>query len=86
MSKTTGNRVSDDHRGRAGKTKIRPAQVFPRLLIDITPLRESVAFRRLLIGSALSGIGGQMTNCAYHRRQMVAGANVVCRSVALRPG
>ena len=35
-----------------------------RLLVDITPARESVAFRRLLIGSALSGIGGQMTNCA----------------------
>jgi MFS family permease len=35
-----------------------------RLLVDITPARESVAFRRLLIGSALSGIGGQMTNYA----------------------
>jgi MFS family permease len=35
-----------------------------RLLVDITPLRESVAFRRLLIGGALSGIGGQMTNYA----------------------
>jgi MFS family permease len=35
-----------------------------RLLVDITPLRESVAFRRLMIGSALSGIGGQMTNYA----------------------
>jgi len=35
-----------------------------RLLVDITPARESAAFRRLLIGSALSGIGGQMTNYA----------------------
>ena len=38
--------------------------MFSRLLVDITPARESVAFRRLLIGSALSGIGGQMTNYA----------------------
>ncbi len=64
MSKTTGNRVSDDHPRPAGKATRHPAQLFPRLLIDITPLRESVAFRRLLIGSALSGIGGQMTNYA----------------------
>jgi MFS family permease len=35
-----------------------------RLLVDITPARESVAFRRLLIGGVLSGIGGQMTNYA----------------------
>ncbi len=47
-----------------GKSKRHPAQLFSRLLVDITPLRESVAFRRLLIGSALSGIGGQMTNYA----------------------
>jgi MFS family permease len=64
VSKATGNRVSDDHPRPAGKTARYPAQLFPRLLIDITPLRESVAFRRLLIGSALSGIGGQMTNYA----------------------
>ncbi len=38
--------------------------MFSRLLVDIAPLRESVAFRRLLIGGALSGIGGQMTNYA----------------------
>jgi MFS family permease len=38
--------------------------LFARLLVDLTPARESVAFRRLLIGSALSGIGGQMTNYA----------------------
>jgi MFS family permease len=38
--------------------------LFSGLLVDITPARESVAFRRLLIGSALSGIGGQMTNYA----------------------
>lgn len=43
---------------------MRPARLFSRLLADITPLRESVAFRRLLIGGALSGIGGQMTNYA----------------------
>ncbi len=35
-----------------------------RLLIDITPLRESPPFRRLLAGSALSAIGGQMTSFA----------------------
>jgi MFS family permease len=33
----------------------------PRLLADITPLRESPAFRRLYIGSALSAIGTQLT-------------------------
>ena len=33
----------------------------PRLLADITPLRESSAFRRLYIGSALSAIGTQLT-------------------------
>jgi MFS family permease len=64
VSKTTGNRASDDHPRPAGKATRHPAQLFPGLLVDITPLRESVAFRRLLIGSALSGIGGQMTNYA----------------------
>ncbi|AUZ87858.1 MFS transporter, partial [Arthrobacter agilis] len=33
----------------------------PRLLADITPLKESPAFRRLYIGSALSAIGTQLT-------------------------
>src|SRR5262245_542587 len=32
-----------------------------RLLLDIGPLRESAAFRRLWVGSSLSAIGGQMT-------------------------
>jgi MFS family permease len=32
-----------------------------RLLVDVTPLRRSPAFRRLWIGSLLSGIGSQMT-------------------------
>ena len=32
-----------------------------RLLIDITPLRQSPPFRRLLAGSTLSAIGGSMT-------------------------
>ena len=32
-----------------------------RLLVDVRPLRESPAFRRLWIGSGLSGIGSQMT-------------------------
>jgi MFS family permease len=31
-----------------------------RLLVDVTPLRESAAFRRLWAGSLLSGIGTQM--------------------------
>jgi MFS family permease len=44
-------------------TKTRAATI-SRLLVDISPLRESTAFRRLLIGGALSGIGGQMTNYA----------------------
>ncbi|MBG6224626.1 ENTS family enterobactin (siderophore) exporter [Arthrobacter sp. CAN_A2] len=33
----------------------------PRLLADITPLKESPAFRRLYIGTALSAIGTQLT-------------------------
>ncbi|GLL03741.1 MFS transporter [Dactylosporangium matsuzakiense] len=33
-----------------------------RLLIDITPLRNAPAFRRLWIGSALSSFGSQMTS------------------------
>ncbi len=35
-----------------------------RLLADITPLRESAAFRRLWIGSTLSSVGSQMTQFA----------------------
>jgi MFS family permease len=31
------------------------------LLVDVTPLRRSAAFRRLWVGSLLSGIGSQMT-------------------------
>jgi len=30
-------------------------------LIDLSPLRESAAFRTLWAGNAISGIGGQMT-------------------------
>ncbi len=33
----------------------------PRLLADITPLKESPAFRRLYLGTALSAIGTQLT-------------------------
>ena len=32
-----------------------------RLFMDVTPLRESPAFRRLWVGSGLSAIGTQMT-------------------------
>ncbi|QXQ09341.1 MFS transporter [Paeniglutamicibacter sp. Y32M11] len=32
-----------------------------RLLADLTPLRESPAFKRLWIGNALSAVGGQLT-------------------------
>jgi MFS family permease len=32
-----------------------------RLLVDVTPLRESPAYRRLWVGSLLSGVGSQMT-------------------------
>jgi MFS family permease len=35
-----------------------------KLLTDVTPLRESPAFRRLWLGSMLSNIGGAMTNFA----------------------
>ena len=64
MTNTPGNRVSDGHPGRSWKISSRPAQLLSRLLVDITPLRESAAFRRLMIGAALSGVGGQMTNYA----------------------
>ncbi|MGL3806823.1 MFS transporter [Paeniglutamicibacter sp. R2-26] len=33
----------------------------PRLLADLTPLRESPAFKRLWIGNALSAVGSQLT-------------------------
>ena len=33
----------------------------PRLLADITPLRESAAFRRLWAGTTLSSVGGALT-------------------------
>ncbi|HXS66995.1 MAG TPA: MFS transporter [Streptosporangiaceae bacterium] len=36
-------------------------QVFKSLLVDVSPLRESAAFRRLWIGSTLSSIGGALT-------------------------
>ncbi|MEV6522330.1 MFS transporter [Longispora sp. NPDC051575] len=35
-----------------------------RILLDTRPLRESPAYRRLWIGSALSAVGGQMTGFA----------------------
>lgn len=35
-----------------------------RLLADVTPLRESAAFRRLWAGSTLSSVGGALTNFA----------------------
>jgi MFS family permease len=35
-----------------------------RLFVDISPLRQSPAFRRLWVGSSLSGIGSQMTTFA----------------------
>ncbi|NHC14894.1 MFS transporter [Motilibacter deserti] len=36
----------------------------PRLLLDLTPLRESPAFRRLWVGNSLSGAGAQLTAVA----------------------
>jgi MFS family permease len=35
-----------------------------RLLVDVRPLRESPAYRRLFLGSAVSQLGQQMTNVA----------------------
>ena len=35
-----------------------------RLLVDITPLRESAAYRRLWAGATLSAVGGAMTSLA----------------------
>jgi MFS family permease len=39
-------------------------KLFTRLVVDLAPLRESPAFRRLWIGTGLSSIGGQMTGYA----------------------
>ena len=36
----------------------------PRLLADLSPLRDSQPFRRMWIGTSLSGIGTQLTNVA----------------------
>ena len=36
----------------------------PRLLIDLRPMRVSADFRRLTVGSLLSGLGAQMTTFA----------------------
>ena len=33
----------------------------PVRLVDVQPLRESAAFRRLWLGNTLSGLGGQLT-------------------------
>jgi MFS family permease len=38
-----------------------PARVKRSHVVDLSPLRESPAFRRLWVGNAISGIGGQMT-------------------------
>lgn len=43
---------------------MRQLRLVKRLFMDIRPLRESAAFRRLWIGSSLSAIGGQMTTFA----------------------
>jgi MFS family permease len=39
-------------------------RILSKLVVDIAPLRESAPYRRLWIGSGLSGIGGQMTSYA----------------------
>src|SRR5690606_42135643 len=36
----------------------------PRLLADLSPLRDSRPFRRMWLGTSLSGIGTQLTNVA----------------------
>lgn len=41
-----------------------PVRHLRRLLVDVAPLRESAAFRRLWVGGGLSAVGGQMTNYA----------------------
>jgi MFS family permease len=64
VNAATEDNSPEDHPGRTGKSGSGPTQLFSRLLVDITPLRESPAFRRLCIGGALSGLGGQMTGYA----------------------
>jgi MFS family permease len=66
VTKTTGNRASDHHPGPAGKTKRHRAQLFSGLLVDVAPVRESVAFRRLLIGTFMPSL--------LRREQLSAGA------------
>ena len=36
-------------------------RIFKSLIVDISPLRESAAFRRLWVGSTLSSVGGALT-------------------------
>src|SRR5690606_12688247 len=45
-------------------TKIGEDGPVPRLLADLTPLKESQPFRRMWLGTSLSGIGTQLTNVA----------------------
>jgi MFS family permease len=39
-------------------------RLLSRLVMDVAPLRESPAYRRLWVGAGLSSVGGQMTNYA----------------------
>ena len=51
--------------GGGGTGSSRPARATKgKVLADITPLRDSAAFRRLWLSGALSNTGTQMTNFA----------------------
>src|SRR5215813_12475984 len=47
-----------------GATNHSTLPLYRRLLADTTPLQDSVAYRRLWIGQALSAIGSRMTGVA----------------------
>jgi MFS family permease len=55
-----------------------------RLLADVTPLRESAAFRRLWIGSSLSWTGSMMTNFAVALQvYLLTGSSAAVGSIGL---
>ena len=55
-----------------------------RLLVDITPLRNSADFRRLWLGSLLSAIGGQMTVFAVAlQTYLLTGSSLAVGAVGL---
>ncbi len=59
-----GTRTPGFHRCASGGAPTGIDVQMPRLLTDITPLRDSAPFRRLFAGSLLSSVGGALTGFA----------------------